>query len=522
MESLRQLSDKYTKPDDYNPDYGTAGYRADSYLLESTLFRCGILMSLKSLHEGYPCGIMITASHNPINDNGVKLIDYTGEMINDKWEKYADLLTKSVTTDELIANIDMIMKENPPLLTTSYVIVGYDTRPSRYMLSNACKDGIKACGVECIDIGQVTTPELQFYVSSSFHNNLTFNKKTDSYILHLVSCFRDLKILNKKTHLHVDCANGIGAKKLQILQPFLEQKGLILHLHNTNGILNHLCGADYIDKYHDFPCNMENINEDERCCSIDGDADRIIYFTKQNGKFKILNGDSITILFALYIENVCRQISDRNQKKINPSIGIVQTNYSNGAATSYINANLPSIKTCKTKTGVKYLHKEAKQFDIGIYFEANGHGTILFDKNFLDKIIDDVNDNINKFKLFTISKLISQVTGDAIANMLLIEIIISTYMNFENWTNLYTDLPSKQVKFIKDKSLFETDYTEQKCIKPISLQEKLDNIMSVYPNSRCFIRPSGTENAIRLYVEGQTIQDVSEIVFEISSEMDKI
>lgn len=29
-------------------------------------------------------------------------------------------------------------------------------------------------------------------------------------------------------------------------------------------------------------------------------------------------------------------------------------------------------------TGVKHLHKKALEFDIGIYFEANGHGTVLF------------------------------------------------------------------------------------------------------------------------------------------------
>ena len=29
------------------------------------------------------------------------------------------------------------------------------------------------------------------------------------------------------------------------------------------------------------------------------------------------------------------------------------------------------------KTGVKHLHHAAKHFDIGVYFEANGHGTVL-------------------------------------------------------------------------------------------------------------------------------------------------
>lgn len=30
------------------------------------------------------------------------------------------------------------------------------------------------------------------------------------------------------------------------------------------------------------------------------------------------------------------------------------------------------------KTGVKYLHSKACEYDIGIYFEANGHGTVVF------------------------------------------------------------------------------------------------------------------------------------------------
>lgn len=31
-----------------------------------------------------------------------------------------------------------------------------------------------------------------------------------------------------------------------------------------------------------------------------------------------------------------------------------------------------------TKTGVKHLHHKAQEFDIGVYFEANGHGTVSF------------------------------------------------------------------------------------------------------------------------------------------------
>jgi len=34
-------------------------------------------------------GVMITASHNPEEDNGVKLIDPDGEMLEASWESHA-------------------------------------------------------------------------------------------------------------------------------------------------------------------------------------------------------------------------------------------------------------------------------------------------------------------------------------------------------------------------------------------------------------------------------------------------
>jgi phosphoacetylglucosamine mutase len=37
-------------------------------------------------------------------------------------------------------------------------------------------------------------------------------------------------------------------------------------------------------------------------------------------------------------------------------------------------------------TGVKHLHHEAEKYDIGVYFEANGHGTVLFNPHALTTI----------------------------------------------------------------------------------------------------------------------------------------
>jgi len=37
-----------------------------------------------------------------------------------------------------------------------------------------------------------------------------------------------------------------------------------------------------------------------------------------------------------------------------------------------------NVQVSCVPTGVKHLHHKAKDFDIGIYFEANGHGTTIY------------------------------------------------------------------------------------------------------------------------------------------------
>ena len=37
-------------------------------------------------------------------------------------------------------------------------------------------------------------------------------------------------------------------------------------------------------------------------------------------------------------------------------------------------------------TGVKNLHEKAEHYDIGIYFEGNGHGTVIFNEQYLQKL----------------------------------------------------------------------------------------------------------------------------------------
>ncbi len=99
---------------------------------------------------------------------------------------------------------------------------------------------------------------------------------------------------------------------------------------------------------------------------------------------------------------VCVQVG------LNLQIAVVQTAYANGSSTRYLEDVMkvmvykispftivfpyscincvyeilrwaltsPQVAVCCTKTGVKHLHHAAQEYDIGVYFEANGHGTV--------------------------------------------------------------------------------------------------------------------------------------------------
>ena len=67
-----------------------------------------------------------------------------------------------------------------------------------------------------------------------------------------------------------------------------------------------------------------------------------------------------------------------------PSIGFVQTYYANYSSSEYLLKKY-GMEPVFAATGVKHLHHKAEHYDIGIYYEANGHGTVIFKEEFLKK-----------------------------------------------------------------------------------------------------------------------------------------
>ena len=85
---LEEELKKYPKPD-AKLKYGTAGFREKAEVLESTFHRMGMLAILRSREQEKTVGLMVTASHNGVADNGIKMVDPTGDMLEAKWEKHA-------------------------------------------------------------------------------------------------------------------------------------------------------------------------------------------------------------------------------------------------------------------------------------------------------------------------------------------------------------------------------------------------------------------------------------------------
>lgn len=158
-------------------------------------------------------------------------------------------------------------------------------------------------------------------------------------------------------------------------------------------------------------------------------------------------------------------------------------------------------------TGVKYLHHAAERYDIGVYFEANGHGTVLFSPEAFAQISSASPSSPNQQNalnnLLALTELINQTVGDALSDLLLVEVILQHrgYGPHE-WDSAYTDLPNRLVKvLVKDRNAFTTQDAERTLITPQGLQTKIDATVKKYSKGRSFVRPSGTEDCVRVYAE---------------------
>ena len=109
------------------------------------------------------------------------------------------------------------------------------------------------------------------------------------------------------------------------------------------------------------PKGLESV-EGERCCSFDGDADRVMYFFNDGDRFRMLDGDKIATLGKMIRTRLRDSASLTSSLKLPLSVagylkellsaahieglnlGLVQTAYANGSSTNYITKKLVSCQ----------------------------------------------------------------------------------------------------------------------------------------------------------------------------------
>ncbi len=143
-------------------------------------------------------------------------------------------------------------------------------------------------------------------------------------------------------------------------------------------------------------------------------------------------------------------------------------------------------------------------------------------------------ENKQLYSLYNLKHLkdcINQTVGDALSDFLVVELILaSRQMSIAEWNQLYTDLPCRQLKVtIKDRNVIRTTDAERRVCEPVQLQHEIDRM--VYESNaqngtgcgRAFVRPSGTEDVVRVYAESSTQENadslarqVSQIVFDLA------
>merc|ERR1719320_239914 len=474
--------------------------------------RVGIMCNVRSLALGCKItGVMVTASHNQVADNGVKMIDPNGGMLDESWESIATELA-NLRHSEVPMFYKSLFAEHvneERRVQVGRIMVGMDTRPHSKELLDLVMIGAEICGASVINLGIVTTPQLHYLVAKANLEN-TFVQRPERYINDVSSAFLRLhKLLGLKSlgKLIMDCSCGVG---FHAASRMAEKIDSVLELKLVNGpedgVLNQGVGAEFVQKKKVLPNGLEELLVDKQpIASVDGDCDRLVYSYVDGRGFQLMDGDKILCLFTTVFLQLIKETG------LPCNFGVCQTAYANGASTDYLIKKLGVSPVC-CKTGVKHLIAKAREFDLSIFFEANGHGTVRLGGNYesslltASKLCKDERALTAINILLTLPSLMCQEVGDALADILLVELCLAKLgWSCESWAGIYDDYPSRLTKVsVRDRFAFKTTNAERTCVEPKGIQSAIDKLTKQIPGSRGFVRPSGTEDCVRVFAEAPT------------------
>lgn len=217
---------------EYSIAAGITASGADAYMLHVTTTPS---VSFVTRQEKFDCGIMITASHNPFYDNGIKVINKFGEKLDDKTtafiEAYIDGDLKSLC----------VSGEDLPLAKGENIgcIIDYSSGRNRY---------------------------LGYLISLASHS------------------YKSLKI-------GLDCANGASWMIAKSVFSALGAQTAVIGAEPDGLNVNKDCGSTHIENL----CRLVKERHLDVGFAFDGDADRCIAV---DGNGEIVDGDKILYILG--------------------------------------------------------------------------------------------------------------------------------------------------------------------------------------------------------------------------------
>ena len=534
-----------------------SNFICDEKQLKNLVFRAGIITSIFSMSKnGLPMGIMITGGNNNNSFNGIKICSEKGEMLSNEEEEYFD---EVINSNNIKESINTLFAKLKPKQGKCIIVIGIDNRESSKKLSEILIKGLKCidnCSFNFYDI--IPSPSLYFL---TFVNQMTFQKiglkykmvfvPRDNYWGYLINSFNKFhsyysmvfktKEENKikyENEICIDLSNGVASLyKNQIMSIFNNKENkfpLKIHLINDNNNeheLNINCGINSILEKKIPKNKKEKYASIVKCASLSSDLDSIIYYIdEEDGKngIEIIKGEKIIVLYAKMLDFLIDNFSKNLKIKYNEMIkmGIITSKYSNGAFISFCENNLKNYKLSVTKTGINNIQKESKKFDISICYEYNGLGTIYISQDLstkfgkLSSLIETSKDSqiIELFQLFI--ALFNSITSDGVSNLIVIESIMkSMNLSIKDVYDFYNEIPYKIVDIKMKYSKFITNEDDSKIIEPKNMQIIIDELSNKYANSKIYVRPTGTEDYLRVYVESETDDNCEKIIEELSKRL---
>ena len=83
---------------------GTGGFRTHASKMPRVAFRLALVVGMRAKSAG-TCGIMVTASHNHHEDNGIKIVGAGGGFFNADWELLAEMILNSIDLQWSMKNL---------------------------------------------------------------------------------------------------------------------------------------------------------------------------------------------------------------------------------------------------------------------------------------------------------------------------------------------------------------------------------------------------------------------------------